>query len=237
MSARRGHRVAQHEGDAKDAGPAKVAGPDQVESIWVQRAPLLEPNSEIAVAELDGKICVMGGDPATRVYVDTVQVYDAQADRWEYDLPLTQPMHHTMPASVNGILYVIGGEISPTRVAAQGIFLDTVYAFDPATGAWTRKASMPTARSSGAAAVVDGKIYVAGGRPPRGHDFAVYDPATDTWTLLPDLPTQRNHLAAVALGGKVYVAGGRFGAGVSPGGNSGSTIHQAFRAVVGCEEG
>ena len=69
---------------------------------------------------------------------------------------------------------------------------------------------MPTRRSGGAAAVVDGKIYVAGGRPPRGHDFAVYDPRGDTWTNLPDLPTQRNHLAAVAIDGKVYVVGGRF---------------------------
>jgi N-acetylneuraminic acid mutarotase len=73
---------------------------------------------------------------------------------------------------------------------------------------------MPTGRSAGAAAVIDGKIYVAGGRPPRGHDFAVYDPATDAWTALPDLPTQRNHLAAAAIGGKVYVVGGRFGGGV-----------------------
>jgi N-acetylneuraminic acid mutarotase len=73
---------------------------------------------------------------------------------------------------------------------------------------------MPTARSAGATAVVDGKIYVAGGRPPRGHDFAVYDPAADSWTVLPDLPTQRNHLAAAGVGGKVYVIGGRFGGGV-----------------------
>jgi N-acetylneuraminic acid mutarotase len=69
---------------------------------------------------------------------------------------------------------------------------------------------MPTRRSAGAAVVIDGKIYVAGGRPPRGADFAAYDPAKDEWTALPDLPTQRNHLAAVAIGGKMYVAGGRF---------------------------
>jgi N-acetylneuraminic acid mutarotase len=58
--------------------------------------------------------------------------------------------------------------------------------------------------------VLNGKIYVVGGRPPRGSDFAVYDPATDTWTKLPDLPTQRNHIAAAAINGKIYVAGGRF---------------------------
>jgi N-acetylneuraminic acid mutarotase len=61
--------------------------------------------------------------------------------------------------------------------------------------------------------VIDGKIYVAGGRPPRGADFAVYDPARDQWTTLPIVPTQRNHLAAAAIGGKMYVVGGRFEAG------------------------
>ncbi|MBI2762020.1 MAG: kelch-like protein [Chloroflexi bacterium] len=188
--------------------------PQPADGIWAERAPLLDPNSEIAVAELDGKIYAVGGYPSTRVYVDTVQVYDARTDRWEYGVPLPQPMHHAVAATVNGVLYVIGGEISPTGIANQGIFLNTVYAFDPAAGSWSEKAAMPTARSAGAAAVVDGKIYVTGGRPPRGSDFAVYDPAADVWTVLPDLPTQRNHLVAAALGGKVYVAGGRFGGGV-----------------------
>jgi N-acetylneuraminic acid mutarotase len=73
---------------------------------------------------------------------------------------------------------------------------------------------MPTARSGGGSGVIDGKVYVVGGRPPGGADFAVYDPAADQWTVLPDMPTQRNHLAAAAIGGKLYVAGGRFGGGV-----------------------
>jgi hypothetical protein len=68
---------------------------------------------------------------------------------------------------------------------------------------------MPTARSAMAAGVIDGKLYVAGGRPPRGSDFAVYDPVADEWTVLPEVPTQRNHLAAAAIDGKLYVAGGR----------------------------
>lgn len=72
---------------------------------------------------------------------------------------------------------------------------------------------MPTERGGGAAAVLDGKIYVAGGRPPHGSDFAVYDPVADTWKVLPALPTQRNHLGAAAIGGRILVVGGRFEAG------------------------
>jgi hypothetical protein len=57
--------------------------------------------------------------------------------------------------------------------------------------------------------VLDGKIYVAGGRPPRGSDFAVYDPKADKWQILPDLPSQRNHIAGANLFGRIHVVGGR----------------------------
>ncbi|MBM2810069.1 MAG: hypothetical protein HW416_828 [Chloroflexi bacterium] len=183
-------------------------------SIWTVRTELLESYSEIAVGELNGQIYVIGGYPQTRRYVDTVQVYDSAAGRWSYTTPAPQPLHHTMTTSVNGKLYLIGGEISADGFANQGFYINTVYEYDPATAVWTQKAPMPTARSAGATDVIDGKIYVAGGRPPQGSDFAVYDPAADTWRVLPDLPTQRNHLAAAAIGGKLYVAGGRFGGGV-----------------------
>jgi N-acetylneuraminic acid mutarotase len=75
---------------------------------------------------------------------------------------------------------------------------------------------MPSARGAGAAAVIDDKIYVAGGRPPASNAFAVYDVSDNAWTTLPPLPQEfpnRNHIAATAIGGKVYVAGGRHAGG------------------------
>lgn len=196
------------------AMPPTAVGAQPPGSIWTVLSAAPEPYSEIAVAELDGKIYVIGGYPVTRRYVDTVQVYDTATGQWSYTTPTPQALHHTMAKSANGKLYVIGGEISADGFANQGIFINTTYEYDPATAIWTRKADMPTSRSGGASAAIDGRIYVAGGRPPGGADFAVYDTATDTWTVLPDLPTQRNHLAVTSIGGKVYVAGGRFAGGV-----------------------
>ncbi len=65
-------------------------------SSWSTRAPLLEPNSETAVAELDGKIYVIGGYPSTRITVATIQVYDSRTDRREYAAPLPQALNHGM---------------------------------------------------------------------------------------------------------------------------------------------
>ena len=180
---------------------------------WGKRAALIEPNSEMAVAYLDGKIYVVGGYPSTRVSVDTVQVYDTKSDTWSLATPYPTTINHSSAVGLDGILYVIGGQTNAGGRRTKSLYTSAVYAFDPRMKKWTPRTPMPTARSAMAHGVIDGKIYVAGGRPPRGRDFAAYDPKTDKWTVLPDLPTPRNHMAAAAIDGKLYVAGGRFGGG------------------------
>jgi N-acetylneuraminic acid mutarotase len=181
---------------------------------WGRRAGLLVANSEFALAESNGKIYVMGGYPASRVTSRTVQIYDIASDRWALGPDLPQPNNHGMAAAVNGKVYLIGGQLTDDQQGATAV--DRVYELDPATGAWVEKARMPTARSGGVAVVHDGKIYVAGGRVPRGSDFAVYDPAADVWEVLPDLPSQRNHIAGAAINGRIHIVGGRLGNGLSP---------------------
>jgi N-acetylneuraminic acid mutarotase len=119
-----------------------------------------------------------------------------------------------MAAGVNGKIYLIGGQITDDQQGESAVA--TVYELDPANGAWVAKTPMPTARSGGVAVAVDGKIYVAGGRVPRGNDFAVYDPATDKWEVLPILPSQRNHITGAAINGRIHIVGGRLGNGLSP---------------------
>jgi len=177
---------------------------------WGERARLIEANSEMAVAEVDGKILVLGGYPSSRETKSTVQRYDPGGDRWELTTPMPVGLNHNMAATVNGKLYMIGGQLTD---AGAGNFSDRVFEFDPSTRQWRERARMPAARGAGVAVVADSKIYVAGGRPPRGSDFAVYDPQADTWRTLPDMPTARNHLAGAELDGKVYIVGGRFEAG------------------------
>jgi len=182
------------------AAIAADPGPGQ----WGKRAEMVEPNSEFTLTPLDGKIYVLGGYPAGRVTVRTVQIYDTATDSWRLGPPLPEPNNHGMAATVDGVIYLIGGQTDPNRA-----YVDTVYALDAKVGKWVEKARMPTARSAAATVVIDGKIYVAGGRPPRGHDFAVYDPKADRWEVLPDLPSQCNHIAGAAIGGKAYFVGGR----------------------------
>jgi N-acetylneuraminic acid mutarotase len=178
------------------AAPAASADP------WSTRAPLLEAVQEVAVAELGGKVYVVGGLQGFSI-LNRVEVWDPLTDAWSYAATLPIPLHHTTATSVGGKLYVIGGW--PNFFATPTA---RVFAYDPGTNSWTEKASMPTARGSPAAAAVGGKIYVVGGDPALT-DFAAYDPALDSWQSLPAMPTGRQHLAAVGIGGRFYAISGR----------------------------
>jgi RecA/RadA recombinase len=57
---------------------------------------------------------------------------------------------------VDGILYAIGGQGSSGRLA-------TVEAYDPATGTWTTKGPMTTARSLAVGGFASGILYTVGG--------------------------------------------------------------------------
>jgi hypothetical protein len=180
---------------------------------WSMGAAMPLPRSEHAVAELNGRIWVLGGYPPGRLPSNLVQIYDPASSRWTLGPRLPQPIHHMMVKAFNGRLYMIGGEIEGASTGRPETFVNQVWMHDPAVGGWVPRAPMPTARSGGGAAVLDGRIYVAGGRPPGGSAFEVYDPATDRWERLPDLPTQRNHLTMAAINGRIYVVGGRTGPG------------------------
>jgi N-acetylneuraminic acid mutarotase len=90
-------------------------------------------------------------------------------------------------------------------------FLSCTLFQDAEADGWATKTSMPTARFSAAAEVVDGKIYVIGGNAGTSTVTCVemYDQATDTWeTGFEPLPAQVCAFASATIGNKIYVMGG-----------------------------
>jgi N-acetylneuraminic acid mutarotase len=82
---------------------------------------------------------------------------------------------------------------------------------------WTSQLADPTAREYAASAVLDGKLYVAGGQithsgstpGPATNTVSVYDPASNTWSSAHPMPTARMGLTLTAHDGKLYAIGGR----------------------------
>lgn len=77
---------------------------------------------------------------------------------------------------------------------------------------WSRAADASLARQEIYPAVLQGKIYVAGGvlTPPTGFSahFEAYDVKSDRWEALTPLPEARHHIALAEAGGLIYGVGG-----------------------------
>lgn len=112
-----------------------------------------------------------------------------------------------------------------------------VEVYDPADRNWRRAAPLPLPRGGVNGIATQGCFYAFGGEgndaDPRGvfAEVDVYDPRSDTWRSLEPIPTPVHGVTGAAeFGGLVHLPGG----GTARGGNSGSTLHQAFRAELDC---
>lgn len=169
--------------------------------------------TEVTAAAAAGGVYVVGGFVEGGATVDTVEIYDTQRDTWVTGPPLPIKVNHAMAASDGDTVFVFGGYAGP------GLENPTDRAFALMEGKWTEIAHMPEPRTAGGAAVVLGRIYVAGGIGPTGlaDKTMILDiPAAISgtknraaWTTLPGVPTKREHLGVASDGKSVYVAGGR----------------------------
>ena len=118
------------------------------------------------------------------------------------------PRQEVSVVALNGEVYVLGGFNEALQV------VPTVEVYNPATDTWRSAQQMPARMHHANAAVVDGKIVVAGfltgfGFLPDGRVYT-YDPDADAWTAGTRMPdgSERGASGAGAIGSKVYVAGG-----------------------------
>ena len=177
------------------------------ETGWSQGAPMPTARSEIAAAELGGRIYVAGG-LAQFGTTDAFEMYDPATNTWRELAPLPEGRHHLALTPLGGKLYLTGGyaDLSFTADRKDG------WVYDPDKNQWQPIADMPGPRAAHRTAAVGDKLYVAGGVGPNPLALWAYDPATDSWDAeLAELPTAREHLAVVGAGGKLYVIAGRWG--------------------------
>ena len=144
----------------------------------------------------------------------------AQASQgvWAKRAPLPGVRSETAVAAVDGSIYVIGGN---TVEMKNGAAVDRYDAglteeYDTTTDEWRTRAPMPDGAGHAAIAVMDGKIYVAGGFKVRQHmqpidGFYAYDPKTDEWETLPALLSPRGSPNLAVVAGKLHIFGGRVG--------------------------
>jgi N-acetylneuraminic acid mutarotase len=184
---------------------------------WTSATPMPTGRTGVVAATVDGMVYAIGGadhpSDGRGKNLRTVEGYSPSAKLWFYVAPLPAARAYPNGATViNGKIYVTGGLNQPPPLFAP-FPTRTLFVYDVAQKAWTRKADMPVASYGGASASISGKLYVvtAGPNAKDGTSLYRYDPGTDTWTKRASPPHHHHLGTAGAINGKLYLAGGLVG--------------------------
>ncbi|NUQ63811.1 MAG: PKD domain-containing protein, partial [Pirellulales bacterium] len=182
---------------------------------WTTGAPASRARGSMAVTAIGSKIYVTGGRAGNGSPDDgTLEIYDTVTNTWSAGAPLPTPRENVEAAAIGGRMYVVGGFIRNPSNWNTGEFTGKLEIYNPGTNQWTTGTSMPTPRWDPAVAVVDGKLYVAGGLLSNSTVTSlveVYDPASNRWSTAPSMPTARWYPQGATIDGKFYVASGTTG--------------------------
>ena len=134
---------------------------------WKNAAPMPEPRNQFSTVTFGGKIYAIGGQfhhDSMQLDQPRVDIYDPGTDSWSSGPALPKGHSHAEGGTFvsGGRIYMVGGHTTPeggTKSIDPGIL-----ALTPG-GQWEVVGKLPMALSSPAAAIIGGKLYVAGGSP------------------------------------------------------------------------
>ena len=203
---------------------------DPCTDLWGEKAPMPVARHHPYIVAHKGKLFALGGFEASArdavwMMHEESWVYNPKTDTWGESVAAPERHAETVSVSLGERIHVIGGRgLKGTRNKSYWDHTDTDrhLVFDPTSGFWQKAAPALRKRNSAAGAVINGLIYVAGGRSIKSGNIAdleIYDPQEDKWRNGAPMPQAQGGLAAAALDGKLYVFGGEYfhnGGGVYP---------------------
>ncbi|MFK7998190.1 MAG: Kelch repeat-containing protein [Polyangiales bacterium] len=134
------------------------------------------------------------------------------ASEWTEISPMPSARAAGVAANMDGVLVFVGGQGDGRNSAEELEDARAVYIYEPASDTWRQAAQIPTARDHAAGFVLNGELWVVGGRrlqlEPTLSVVEIYNLARDEWRSGPAMPRPRGGHAAVALDGRAYVSGG-----------------------------
>ncbi|MCL2358826.1 kelch repeat-containing protein [Candidatus Bathycorpusculum sp.] len=178
-------------------------------SSWTTVKSMSTARGDFGVAEVGGKIYVIGGINETNTPLGIVEEYNPVTNTWTTKKSMPTPRSGLAVAVYGDKIYAIGGTVGNVYVGNNEMY-------DPATDRWEQRATMPTPRAGLCANVVNGSIYLIGGEkfsstmPFYGETDIneVYNPATDSWTTKAPLPKAVKGYGSAVVNNKIYVIGG-----------------------------
>ncbi|MEM9616585.1 MAG: kelch repeat-containing protein [Pseudomonadota bacterium] len=198
---------------------------DPLYDAWGYGEPLPQPRHHIALVNNNGYLYGVGGFARNnlggwQMRPDCWRTGSLD-EPWEQMTPLPHPQAEAVCASLGGFIHVAGGRAPSGSLNSDwGHHIDTDehWIYDAASNSWQALAPLPTPRNSAAGAVVNGVLYVIGGRTVSDGNtnvVEVYDALSDRWAQARPMPKAQAGLAAAVLNGNIYVFGGEY---FTPGG-------------------
>ncbi len=202
---------------------------DPATDKWAKKKPMPLASHHVSFTEHKGKIYAFGGfvlpqsGPPAWVPIDNAWEYDPANDSWRALAPVPTKRGSPVAVTAGDKMYVIGGASTLPGAAAvhparPHYSVSAVEEYDPAANRWRARAPIPTPRNHAVAGVVNGRIYVIGGRvggafvSSGSSNVGVveeYDPAADAWgSPKARMPSARSAMAAAVYQEKIYVSGG-----------------------------
>jgi N-acetylneuraminic acid mutarotase len=181
------------------------------DSVWREAAPMSTARAAFGLGALVGnELYIIGGEDVDDELLTTVERYDSDQNTWIAAPAMPRSLCVHCACTVVNAIYVLGG-IELDEVGEGVITVSNVLKFDCRMQTWSEVAPMPEERAMAGACVVDGDIYIFGGKNDDGvRTSTTYRFSTETneWATLAPLPVAKSRHSVCALDGLIYVLGG-----------------------------
>ena len=201
---------------------------DQPGSSPTRVGTLPAPRADLATTTVAGQAIVVGGYDGTQFSPDVLATTDGITFTNLARLP--QPVRYPAVAAVGGLVFVIGGELPCNRGDSTAVQVIDVSAHTATIAAY-----LPAGLSHAGATVMNGTIYLFGGRS-AGHvldTVSALDPATLSPKTVGTLPVAVSDMGVATVNTTTYLLGGEDAAGQPvPSVSVASLVPQASTAAV-----
>jgi N-acetylneuraminic acid mutarotase len=135
------------------------------DATWISMAAMPDARNHFGTAAINGTIYAVGGiHRYNEIHGNDSEVdaYNPSTNQWTKltSLPMPWGSDETTTLAAGGKIILVGGQ---TNGGFDGIYLSAIEVYDPATNQWKSAGSLPEANEGESAAVIDGKLIVAGG--------------------------------------------------------------------------
>ncbi len=183
---------------------------DPATDKWSKETSMPTSRAMATAVAIGKKFFVLGGRNNSGI-TNKLEIYDTESKSWKKGKPMPLSRWYQMAVAHDQKIYVIGG-IAGTGGSRKA--LTKVGIYDSASDSWSEGQPLPTPKQGGTAAIVQGKIYVIGGRTGAGDtgqptkSVDIYDPQKNSWASGKAMTEAKTGIQSTVIDNKIYVVGG-----------------------------